>query len=502
MLAIHLPLRSFLALFVCLILVRASSAQNVTLAPGDPPANRFGSSVSLSGNTAVVGAMSATNEGGPSAGSVYVFVNDGISWTEQAKLIASDAAAGDLFGWSVALFGDTAVVGSRLDSHAGGFEAGSAYVFARSGSVWTEQAKLVASDARTGDRFGSSVAVFGDTIVVGAPGDDGPAGLDAGSAYVFVRLGTTWIQEAKLAAADAGNGDAFGASVALSAETALVGAPGDSSGSNTGAGSGYAFVRSGTLWSQQSKMTGNGDHGDDLGFSVALSGDTAVLGAPGEDDGAVQNAGAVRVFVRTGSTWTQQARLVASNGDGNSLGGSVAISGGTVVAGSPFDSNYHSWAGAAFVFERSGTIWTQQEKLATEDAGIDAHLGSSVALEGDRALLGAPGHAGSSGAAYMWSLPATAPPPVASFTGQPLRGEAPLTVFFSDASTGTITNWVWSFGDGFISTLQNPAYTFLEPGIYSVSLTVSGPDGADFHIEHSHVEVLRNVPWTRRASSP
>ena len=195
--------------------------------------DRFGGSVAISGDTVVVGAP-RDDDAGFDSGSVYVFVRSGTTWTEEAKLTASDAAAEDEFGVSVALSGDTALVGASGDDDAGS-GSGSAYVFVRNGTSWSQQVKLTASDAAAEDGFGASVALSGDTALVGASGDDG-TGVSSGSAYVFVRNGTSWIQQAKLTASDAAAIDYFGYSVALSGETALVGAP-----FNDGVGSAYAY---------------------------------------------------------------------------------------------------------------------------------------------------------------------------------------------------------------------------------------------------------------------
>ncbi|HVM55185.1 MAG TPA: hypothetical protein VM262_18515, partial [Acidimicrobiales bacterium] len=177
--------------------------------------DRFGVAVAVSGDTAVVGANAADTPAGSNVGSAYVFVRSAGTWALQAKLTATDAAAVDNFGISVAISGDTAVVGAYLDSTLAGSNAGSAYVFVRSAGTWAQQQKLTAADAAAGDRFGISVAVSGDTAVVGAYLDDAPAGMDSGSAYVFVRSAGTWAQQQKLAASDADAGDRFGIAVAV-----------------------------------------------------------------------------------------------------------------------------------------------------------------------------------------------------------------------------------------------------------------------------------------------
>ncbi|MSQ08671.1 MAG: hypothetical protein EXR44_05165, partial [Dehalococcoidia bacterium] len=211
------------------------------------------------------------------------------TWTQQQKLTASDGAANDFFGYSVAVSGDTAVVGAWGDDSA----KGSAYVFTRSGSTWTQQQKLTASDGAAIDYFGYSVAVSGDTAVVGAYGDDSYKG----SAYVFTRSGSTWTQQQKLTASDGAANDYFGGSVAVSGDTAVVGAYGDDSEK----GSAYVFTRSGSTWTQQQKLTASdGAANDFFGWSVAVSGDTAVVGARSDDS----SKGSAYMFVMHTATAT------------------------------------------------------------------------------------------------------------------------------------------------------------------------------------------------------
>jgi len=207
------------------------------------PGDTFGISVAMSPSqdTGVVGACFEDNAGGTDAGSAYVFVRSGDSWSEQAKLTASDGAALDEFGRQVAVDGDTVVVGARFDDHTGGANAGAAYVFTRSGTVWTQQAKLTASDAAEGDEFGLALTLSGDRLIVGAYSDDHAGGADAGSAYVFTRVGTAWTEQFKLMAPDAAAGDAFGGSVALSGDTAVVSSIFDDNAGGTDAGSVYVL---------------------------------------------------------------------------------------------------------------------------------------------------------------------------------------------------------------------------------------------------------------------
>jgi uncharacterized repeat protein (TIGR01451 family) len=317
------------------------------LAASDAAANDFfGASVAISGDTAVVGADS-DNFAGSRFGSAYVFVRSGSTWTQQAKLTASDASAGDRFGWSVGISGDTVVVGAYLDDDAGE-SSGSAYVFVRSGTGWTEQAKLTASDASAGDVFGLSVAISGDRVVVGAP-EDNAAGTGSGSAYVFVRSGPSWAEQTKLTASDAAADDFFGTSVAISGDTVMVGAYlDDDAGSSSG--SAYVYVRSGSTWTQQTKLTASdAEAGDEFGISVAIVGDTIVVGA-NESFGS-SDPGSAYVYVRSGTSWTEQTKLTASDAAPfDVFGRSVAISDGTVVVGAIRDDDAGTDSGSAYVY--------------------------------------------------------------------------------------------------------------------------------------------------------
>jgi hypothetical protein len=396
----------------------------------------FGFSVAISGDTVVVGAIYEDSDGSNEsdnstldAGAAYVFVRSGAAWSQQAYLKASNADADDRFGWAVGISGDTVVVGAIWeDSNGTGGEgdnsaskAGAAYVFVRSGTTWSQQAYLKAFNADAGDQFGGVVAISGDTVVVGAQYEEsnGTSEADnsasrAGAAYVFVRNGTTWSQQAYLKASNVEAWDEFGHWVAISEETAVVGAPhedsnGTSEGDNSAsqAGAAYVFVRSGTTWSQQAYLkASNVEAGDGFGYkSVAISGDTVVVGAPFEDsdgtsesDNSALDAGAAYVFVRSGTIWSQQAYLKASNADADDRFGEEAkISGDTVVVGVQYEDsngtsesdNSASDAGAAYVFVRSGTIWSQQAYLKASNVEAGDFFGYSAAISGDTVVVGA-----------------------------------------------------------------------------------------------------------------
>jgi hypothetical protein len=207
-------------------------------------------------------------------------VRSGTAWSQQQKLTASDGAASDYFGRSVSVSGDTAMVGANGDDIAYATDAGSAYVFVRSGTAWSQQQKLTAADGAMNDQFGACISVSGETAVVGAFSHDTAGGANAGSAYVFVRSGMGWYLQQQLTASDGAMNDSFGLSVSVSADTAVVAATGD----NSLAGSAYVFVRTGTLWSEEQKLTASdGAANDHFGISVSVSGGTVVVGAYGDN---------------------------------------------------------------------------------------------------------------------------------------------------------------------------------------------------------------------------
>lgn len=380
-------------------------------APDGSAYDYFGYAVAVSGDTAVVGAYfgdSATS----TAGSAYVYTKTGSLWSLQATLTASDAAAYDYFGHSVAISGDTIVVGADYDDDRGP-TSGSAYVFTRSGSTWTQQAKLTASDGAMYDYFGRSVAISGDTIVVGADYDDNPAGINAGSAYVFTRSGSVWTQQSKLIPFDADAYDYFGRSVAVHGGTVAVGADYDDD-NGTESGSVYVFTGAGPSWTQEAKITApDGLAYDYFGRSVSLYLGTLLVGAYGDDDGGA-NAGSAYVYTGGGSSWSLEAQLRASDRTVNDyFGFATALTTDTALIGAYSDDDRGADSGSAYLFTRSGSVWSEVAKLTASDAAPYDYFGYSVALHGERAIMGAyadDDRGTNSGSAYLFSDPVDAPP--------------------------------------------------------------------------------------------
>jgi hypothetical protein len=372
----------------------AATLQQAKLtAPDALAGDDFGYSVAVNGNTALVGAFGKADF----TGAAYVYVKSGTTWTEQAKLTASDGNSFNNFGTTVALSGDTALVGAFENSGS----LGAVYVFVRTGTVWTQQAKLTAANGHSSDEFGYSVSLDGDTALIGA--------LDAanltGAAYVFTRTGTVWAQQAELTASDGAAFDSFGVSVSLSGTTALVGAR-----SHASNGAAYVFTQNGTAWTQQAKLTAaDGAAFDEFGNSVALSGTTAVVGA-------YNNAaalGAAYVYQQNGNTWPLQAKLIAPSGTaGMEFGYAVATDGNVVLAGAPYQAHA---TGSAYLFVRAGSGWAAQAKLNASDKATSDQFGAAVAFDGNTSVAGAPFHAGTMGAAYVFNTPlVTAVPPAGS----------------------------------------------------------------------------------------
>ena len=383
----------------------------------------FGASVSIDGDTMVVGAYQ-DDDNGEDSGSAYVYIRGMSSWTQVAKLTAGDGAAYDSFGWSVSISGDTIVIGARLDDDNGWANIGSAYIFTRdtAGSLtsgWTQRAKLLASDGIGNDYFGHIVSIDGDTVVIGAYKDD-DNGSASGSAYVFTRdtagsLTSGWTQRAKLTASDGAGSDYFGWTVAIDGDTVVIGAYLDDD-DGSGSGSAYVFTRdtAGSLtsgWTQRAKLTASDASSPDyFGQSVSISGDTIAVGAPRWDTGFPGTyCGIVYIFTRDTagsltSGWSQlQVCRLSSYLTGGAhtetsydyFGASVSISGDTLVIGAYGDDDMGNVAGAAYIWTYSSVLgpnndnWSYRAKLTASDGAASDYFGQNVAVDGDTAVIGA-----------------------------------------------------------------------------------------------------------------
>ncbi|WP_366929273.1 FG-GAP repeat protein [Leptospira sp.] len=435
----------------------------------------FGYSVAISGDTIVVGAAgessnqttitngssASADNSASSSGAAYVFQRTGSSWAQEAYLKAPNAEATDFFGLAVAIDGNTILVsanqedsnqititnGPTASTDNTASSSGAVYVFQRTGSTWAQQAYIKPPNAEANDQFGISLSISGDTIVVGAfneasnqttitNGTSASANNSAafaGAAYVFQRSGTTWSQQAYLKASNIEANDRFGSSVSISGDTIVVGsnfedsnqttitngaiASSDNSAANAGAA--YVFRRTGTTWAEEAYLKApNAESGDQFGNAVAINGDTIVVGAFSEasnqttitngttasSDNSASIAGAAYVFQRTGSTWSHQAYLKPPNlGADDRFGNTVAIEGNTILVGSifedsnqttvtngsmPNDDNSLSNSGAVYVFQRSGSTWAFRAYLKAPNADVDDRFGNAISISGDTAVVG------------------------------------------------------------------------------------------------------------------
>ena len=354
----------------------------------------FGDSVSINGDYAVIGAW-GNDDNSDNSGSAYIFKYESETWIEKAKLTPSDGSFDDRFGCSVSISGDYAIIGAVRNN-----DNGSACIFKRDGIVWSQQAKLTASDSTgAGDRFGGSVSISGDYAVIGAYDDDN--GNNSGSAYIFKRDGTNWSQQAKLTASDGAAEDQFGYSVSISGDFTIVGAwADDDNGINSG--SAYIFKRDGILWTEHTKLiTADTAANDKFGFSVSISGNYTIVGAFGDDGN-----GSAHIFKYNDTTWLTQSKLTASDGaTSDDFGCSVSISGDTALVGALRDDDSGNDSGSAYIFKNDGDIWIEQNKITAQDGAANDNFGRHVSISDNYSIIGSPFDDNSktdSGSAYIF----------------------------------------------------------------------------------------------------
>ena len=386
-----------------------------------PSESFFGGAVDADGDTVAIGAIELNDR----KGAVCVFRKYGNLWAREAELTVSEGQALDSFGHSVAIDGDTIVAGAVCEEEAAGGandNNGAAYVFVRSGTSWSRQAKLLAGDSQIGDNFGQSVTISGDTIVVGAHLEDGGPGdtiPEAGAAYVFTRTGTSWSQSAKLTASVPEADDKFGASLDLENDSLVVGAWELRSASPYAPGTAFVFKRNAGAWDSGVELsTSDVAVGSMFGNSVAISGNTVIVGAKRDDGGTeatVSQCGSAFVFVYDGTNYNREAILIASDRQASdNFGDSVSLDGDTAVIGAPSEDggtgDGASNQGAAYVFKRSGAVWSQQANIY-RGTGAGDRFGTGLSVNGADVFIGASLEDGGdgdpvtyAGAAYCYGL--------------------------------------------------------------------------------------------------
>ena len=309
---------------------------------------KFGASVDVQGNEVIIGAPGADNQ----RGAVYVFLRAGNTWVFQNKISPDEGQDGEAFGEALGYAGVDLIIGAPDNSNVNGADAGIVYLYARILNNWNFETTVLASNKLVQPLFGASVAVSDSFAVIGAEGKS----TDAGAAFVYERTETGWRQIAELSATDGDGGDAFGHAVDISGDLIVVGAPGNDNENGDNAGAAYIFLRGSMGWSEQARIIGSdGADQDNFASSVAIDGSIVAIGAPFADPPSGEDAGKLYIFTPDGQLWSEQEILMLEQGRRNdNLGASLALENTTLVAGTPQDASRN---GAVFVFEQVAGSW-------------------------------------------------------------------------------------------------------------------------------------------------
>lgn len=414
--------RALIVLWIYSTSLSAQVFESLQLSASDgATSDFFGNAVAISGEVVLVGAYWDSTVAGFGAGSAYAYRFDGSNWVEESHLHASDAASNDLFGSSVSIDGDLAIVGAWADDTADGIGAGSAYLFRFNGTDWVEEAHLTASDGSAFDRFGYSVCVSGTSAIVGAPHDDTSAGNNAGSAYVFRYDGQNWVEEQHLFLPLGFPLDQFGWSVDLSGDRAMIGIPYDDASGPIDSGSVQLYQFDGTSWCEEQRLyCTTAEINDNFGYSVSVDQEAAIVGVRSDQVASGTGSGAAIVYRLEGVSWTEEQRLYASDAASNDqFGASVSLNNDVAIVGARYD-DIMGWndAGSAYIYRFNGSSWSEEDHLIASSGVGDDRFGISVGLGSDMAIVGAYGHdmfgVTDSGSAYLFEM--TSP-------GQFIRGD-------------------------------------------------------------------------------
>ncbi|PIE46312.1 MAG: hypothetical protein CSA45_00180 [Gammaproteobacteria bacterium] len=350
--------------------------------------DQFGYSVALDGDHLVVGSRWATVDGNINQGAVYVFTYDGANWVEKQKLTADDGKIYDQFGYSVTLDGEHLVVGAYAANIGNNRKQGAVYTFAYEGMNWVEKQKITASDGQKFQRFGNAVALDDNRLLVGAELTNIDGNNNQGAAYLFAYDGTSWAEQKKLTAITGKEQDRFGYSVALNGDRLLVGAPYADTHGNFNQGAAYVFTSDGANWADGQELTiANDSPLSYFGTSVALDGGHLLVGAPGARIGSNSYQGGVYYFTNNGTNWSQKQILSANDGaESDYFGIAVALAGNQLLVGA---SNANENKGIAYEFAYIGVTWLEKQKLTADNGMADDEFGHALALDGNHVLVSA-----------------------------------------------------------------------------------------------------------------
>jgi len=362
----------------------------------------FGVAVAVHGTIAMIGAQQAKIDGNDGQGAVYVFEKTNGVWSRTQKIVANDGQAFDTFGHAIVFEGNTAFIGAYGAMVNDNFSQGAVYVFTRSNGAWTQTQKITAADGQMFDNFGYSIGLDGTTAIVGADGAQVGANGFQGAAYVYDGSSGTWTNTQKLAASDGGIGDIFGYSVALDGTRAMIGAYAN----NNYQGAVYVFGEAGGTWTESQKLVaGDGAPNAYFGYATALSGSTLLIGAWGAEPGGIDMKGSAYIFTDSNGTWTQTQQLLASDGAlQDKFGHSVALQGTTALIGAD------GWSaataqGAVYAFDGSSGTFVETQRFVASDGAPSYQFGLPVTLDGDTALVGS----------WLWRSPSNTMPGAAYF---------------------------------------------------------------------------------------
>jgi hypothetical protein len=422
-----------------------------------PLGGGISSFVDLEGGTCVVG----TPQVASGVQGVYVFAEQGGSWVEEA-LITRTGPTDVFMGHAVALDGDLLALGSPHESFSYEGREGAVALYRRGGGGWSLEQLVVAAVPDPTEGFGGALALDGGTLAV------------AGHRYPFGGLrvhvfgqepGPGWVEQATLVASDwAGP---IGGALALQGDRLLVGASRANPGPTGAAGEAYLFERSGTTWTETQRLFRSGSD-TQFGQAVAIDGSTLAVAA----------YEAVYVFVEQAGSWVQQARLVVESAY------ALSLVGDRLLVGDPRSDDAAHFAGAVQVFVRSGTAWTHADTLYGHDVLAEqAQFGLALAADETRVVTVAP-YTHRQAYVFEFDDPDC---PETDFAGTPTSGIPPFAVDFTDQSGGNVTSWSWNFGDGALSSEQDPQHTYGGPGRYTVDLVTGGPSGFDREIKPRYI---------------
>lgn len=471
------------ASLLCISTAPANAQTSQKLIPGSAAAgDHFGLWVDVSGDVAIVGALSSNDN----QGSAYVYRADGGGqWTEAQRLVASDGSAGDLFGASVSVSDNIAVVAAPHDADLGLY-TGAAYVFYDIGSTFIEGQRLIPSDRQAGQRFGYSVSVSGNVAVVSAR-EDSDNGQSAGAAYVFRFNGSQWTEEQKLVASDGAADDQFGFAVCVSGDVAIISAYADDD-LGISSGSAYIFRFVGGQWVEEQKLlASDGASNDFFGRSVSIDGNVAIVGSALDDD-IEDNSGSAYIFRFNGNQWVEDQKLLASDGaQDDNFGSSVSVSGDMAAVGAYRGDGVGVDTGSAYVYVFDGGQWSEVRELQADDGAAEDEFGFTVGVSSHVVFVGAPGdddmgeHTGS---VYVQNALAThteADTPVSFSLGQnyPNPFNPRTTIHYALDAASDVTLKVLDLLGRQVQVLAEGSVL---PGAYQVSLDATGfPSGVYFY---------------------